>query len=84
MFTHTYVYVKSTPKPGGMRQANLCEFKNSMAYRVTARTARGTPRNTLKKMKIKHAQKGNLQEKNYPPTCYLLQYFYVYFEKLFI
>jgi hypothetical protein len=38
------------PALGWQRQADLCEFKASLVYRVSSRTARATQRNPVSKM----------------------------------
>jgi hypothetical protein len=36
-----------TPAPGRQRQADLCEFKASLVYRLSFRTAKATQRNPV-------------------------------------
>ena len=41
------------PALGRQRQADLCEFKASLVYSVSSRTARATQRNPVSKKKTK-------------------------------
>ena len=53
--TMTVVYAL-IPALGRQRQVDLCEFKDSLVYRVNARTAKDTQRNPVsksQKLKIK-------------------------------
>jgi hypothetical protein len=45
------------PALGRQRQIDLCEFKNSLVYRVSSKTARARKRFCLKKPKPKPQQK---------------------------
>ena len=55
------------PALGRKRQVDLCEFKDSLVYRVSSRTARDTQRNlVLKKTK----QNNNNQKKKDMETYY--------------
>jgi hypothetical protein len=50
---------------GRQRQEDLCEFKASMVYRVSSRTARATQKNPVsKKQKQKNKNKKNQTNKN--------------------
>ena len=51
--------------PGRQRQTDLCEFKDSMIYRVSFRTAQDTQRNPFFKNKTKpHEKKKKRKEKD--------------------
>jgi len=41
------------PALGRQRQAHLCEFKVSLSYRVSSKTARATQKNAVSKRQIK-------------------------------
>jgi hypothetical protein len=43
------------PALGRQRQVDLCEFKASLAYTLSSRTASATQRNPVLKKKIKNA-----------------------------
>jgi len=45
------------PALGRQRQAHLCEFKSTLLYRVSSRTARATQRNPVLKNKQKKKNK---------------------------
>ena len=49
------------PAPGRQRQADLCEFEASLAYRVSFRTARATQGNPVLKNKNNSNNKNNKQ-----------------------
>ena len=51
MVTHTLISTL-----GRHRQADLCEFKDNLVYRVSARTSRYTEKPSLKKIKIKEIE----------------------------
>ena len=50
-----------SPALGSQRQADLCEFKASLVYRMSSRTARATQRNPVLKNQKKFL---NLKKKN--------------------
>jgi hypothetical protein len=53
-FSHEWWHTSSIPALGRQRQADLCEFHASLAYRVSSRTARGfVERSCLEKSKSK-------------------------------
>ena len=54
---------------GRQRQADLCEFKASLVYRVSSRSARATQGDLFQKQTNKHKLKISLKQRNQCAEC---------------